>query len=219
MFMRPDTWPQPPRIGRTPKFSIFPLIPDSHMPSIGRLPIEILIPIVRDVPIASLFALLSTCRSLGALIAEQSFLDQEAITRGCLRWILPLESLRDEKKRAYDALRLWFPEDSRPEEILSFQIEPGSSLDQDDEDEKSDDEAILLPQPDTKSFPAIASLIVSPGSPRLAFVRECWESDSIMNRKRLWDQVAQFSALWEDYRIRGLRVNRFYLSNAMPASQ
>lgn len=42
-----------------------------------------------------------------------------------------------------------------------------------------------------------------PEFPRLAFVRACWDSDSMMNRKRQWDIARQFASLWWDYRLNG----------------
>lgn len=63
------------------------------------------------------------------------------------------------------------------------------------------------PQP--SSVP-VSAMLASPHLDRLAFVRECWKSDSMMARKRLWGQVKQFERLWEDYRLHGWQVDRFY---------
>ena len=87
------------------------------MPLLGQLPNELLLPILHDLPLPSLLALSSTCRALRTLITAPDFLDRvlkEAIARGSLRWILPLDGLLDEAQRAYDALRLWLPEEHRP---------------------------------------------------------------------------------------------------------
>lgn len=185
------------------------------MPLIGSLPNELLLPILHDLPLPSLLALSATCRSLHALIIEPSFLDRvlkEAITRGSLRWLLPQETLLDEKKLAYEAVRLWVPEEYRPEPSLTV---PEESDDFDEDfDEKHSDAAIndvpsckSTPQP---SSPSAVPLLMSQHFNRLAFVRECWNSDSMMNRKRLFGQVKRFEKLWEDYRLHGWQVNRFY---------
>lgn len=182
------------------------------MPLIGTLPNELLLPILHDLPLPSLLALSATCRSLRTLITEPSFLDrvlEEAITRGSLRWLLPLETLLDEKKRAYEAMRLWLPEEHRPELSSSVPEESdGMDIDIDDTDDNADERACKsAPRP---TSPSVISLMMSPHLDRLAFVRECWDSDSMMNRKRLWGQVKRFEKLWEDYRLHGWQVNRFY---------
>ncbi|KAF8873058.1 hypothetical protein CPB84DRAFT_1753386 [Gymnopilus junonius] len=41
------------------------------------------------------------------------------------------------------------------------------------------------------------------------FVRRCFESDSMINRKRIWGQVKQLEGIWRDYRIHGWEVDRF----------
>ncbi|KIJ61515.1 hypothetical protein HYDPIDRAFT_42495 [Hydnomerulius pinastri MD-312] len=41
------------------------------------------------------------------------------------------------------------------------------------------------------------------------FIRACFESDSMMNRKRIWGQVGQFARLWRDFRTKGWEINRF----------
>lgn len=204
-----SSWPEQPKIDRTPTFSQYSPTHDSAMPLIGTLPNELLLPILHDLPLPSLLALSATCRSLRTLITEPSFLDRvlkEAITRGSLRWLLPLETLLDEKKRAYDAMRLWLPEEHRPE--LSSSVPAGSDdMDIDDIDD-ADDRACKSAPPPTS--PSVIPLMMSPHLNRLAFVRECWDSDSMMNRKRLWGQVKRFEKLWEDYRLHGWQVNRFY---------
>lgn len=57
---------------------------------------------------------------------------------------------------------------------------------------------------------------MSPRLDLLAFIRGCWDSDSMMNRKRLWGQVKQFQTLWVDYRLHGWERDRFYSSDDLP---
>lgn len=198
-------YPGPPEEERTPAFTIYRPAHNAIMPSIGNLPNELLLPILHDLPLPSLLALASTCRSLRAFILEPSFLDRvlkEAIVRGSLRWLLPLEAVVNEKQRAYDALRLWFAEDRRPGP-LSKDVEENAYDGQDSTAQK---------RPERGPVPSVRALIALPYFPRLAFLRECWESDSMRNRRRLWGQVAQFEELWRDYRLHGWRVDRFFPS-------
>ena len=188
------------------------------MPLLGQLPNELLLPILHDLPLPSLLALSSTCRALRTLITAPDFLDRvlkEAIARGSLRWILPLDGLLDEAQRAYDALRLWLPEEHRPAP-WSPPEDPDDS-DSDPDAEGSDDPDVdsparpsPSPRPPRPSPPPVTPLLASPHLDRLAFVRACWASDAMMNRKRLWGQVKRFEALWADYRLHGWQVDRFY---------
>jgi len=45
--------------------------------------------------------------------------------------------------------------------------------------------------------------------PSLAFVKACYESPSMANRRRIWGIVKQFERLWLDYRTKGWEVDRF----------
>ncbi|EKM51758.1 uncharacterized protein PHACADRAFT_262086 [Phanerochaete carnosa HHB-10118-sp] len=197
MFMRPDVWPESPKAMQIPTFAEYPLARGSTMPRIGNLPNELLLLILHDLPLPSLLALSATCRSLRALITAPAFLDQvlkEAMTQGSLRWLLPVEGLLDEHERACAALQTWMPEEHRPTPA------PSSLAPSNDVEARAANAA----------EPPIKPLVMSPHFQRLAFVRACWQSDSMMNRKRLWGQVKQFEGLWEDYRLHGWQVDRFY---------
>lgn len=193
-------WPTPYAIDSnlTPTFtrefaSTSPIPPSK----IETLPNELLPPILRDLPLRSLLALSATCRSLRTLITEPSFLDvilRDSISHGELHWILPVALAQSDMAAAYEAVRLWLPENGRPplldaDECLSEDADVDSRME------------IVVPP--------VMPLILSPEFPRLAFVRACWESDSMMSRKRLWKQVEQFGFLWKDYRSHGWRVDRF----------
>ncbi len=170
----------------TTVFNTLPINPISAIPLIDTLPNELLLLILRELPLSSLLALSSTCRSLRALITEPSFMDcvlKEAILRGSLKWILPVSSFKNEVQGCYTSLRLWLSAVS------------GSC--------QSDGDLI-----DSN----VNALLVSPQFPSVAFVRACWESDSMMNRKRLWGLVKQFEAVWGSYRLHGWEVDRFYPS-------
>ena len=171
------------------------------MPHIGTLPNELLLSILHDLPLPSLLALSATCRSLRTLITAPAFLDrvlQEAMIWGSIRWMLPVEGLLDEHARAHTALRLWLPEVHRPAPVQQLSEEIDS------EDDVGTQVHTAAPAP------SVMPIVMLPHFDRLAFVHACWASDSMMNRKRLWGQVKQFEVLWEDYRLHGWQVDRFY---------
>ncbi|KAJ8518171.1 hypothetical protein ONZ45_g4731 [Pleurotus djamor] len=56
------------------------------------------------------------------------------------------------------------------------------------------------------------SLFEDPSLPYFDFVRACHLSMSMMNRRRLWGMMEQFRCLWEDYRVNGWEVDRFFPS-------
>lgn len=92
----------------------------------------------------------------------------------------------------------------------------------DGSDDESDDESTDGADMDSVDFEDYTdgedpvSIIGSPDFPRLAFVRACWESDSMMNRKRLWGQVKRFEVLWRDYRENGWQDAHFYPASERP---
>ncbi|KAF9524629.1 hypothetical protein CPB83DRAFT_773595 [Crepidotus variabilis] len=51
--------------------------------------------------------------------------------------------------------------------------------------------------------------LIDPEFPLAAFVKACFSSDSMMNRKRIWGQVKQLEEVWRDYRLNGWRIDRF----------
>lgn len=200
MFMRPDVWPSASPIICAPTFTSYTPTQGSVMPRIGNLPNELLLPILHDLTLPSLLALSATCRSLRAFMTAPAFLDrvlQEAITHGSLRWLLPVDGLLDEHARASAALQTWLPEACRSAPSPCPRA-PSSTAD------VHGDGAASVAQPSARI------LFMSPHLDRVAFVHACWQSDSMMNRKRLWGQVQQFEALWTEYRLNGWQGDRFY---------
>jgi hypothetical protein len=55
--------------------------------------------------------------------------------------------------------------------------------------------------------------LTSPSFPYYPFLRQCFRSDSMMNRRRLWGIVKQFDDIWADYRLRGWQRDVFYCRN------
>lgn len=215
----------------------------------ATFPVELMIPILADLPLASILALSSACRYLRTLITNPFFLDRvlrEALLRGSLRWILPVTAVpTKENRQARKALVKWlrkaegFTDDAKrdddgdaddddDEEPLpkrlrdSMKEEAGDannhehiteseSEDEGETDSESDDDE---DEDDTDGEDPVA-LLVSPNFPRLAFIRACWNSDSMMNRKRLWGQVKRFEVLWKDYRTNGWQDPKFYPAASM----
>ena len=92
----------------------------------------------------------------------------------------------------------------------------GSDEDDEEESEEDDSESSDDEDDETEGIGGgkdPVSLLTSPNFPRLAFIRACWDSDSMMNRKRLWGQVKRFEVLWRDYRTNGWQDPRFYAAS------
>ena len=197
--------------------------PSAPSPMFCNLPNEILLPILHNLPIADLLSFSATCRSLHRLITDPPFMNrilQEALLQGSCRYILPVHGLLDDEERAFEAIRLWLPESVRPasvnKEVARAEGEEDNEGDRDEEansvegevegQETSDEDEPEL------SIPPIKPLILDPKFPALAFMRACHDSDSMMNRKRLWGLVKQVEDVWGSYRLNGWEVNRFYPS-------
>ncbi|GJE88835.1 F-box protein [Phanerochaete sordida] len=219
MFMRPDIWPTPPAttLSFISRMQVL-LESDSVAPRLATLPNELLLAILRELPLQSFLALSATCRALHAMLTEPSFCDRvllEAIVCGGLRWILPVDALPAEKRAAHNVMRLWLPEEHRPEAVpeppvyndnpyvSNFEEDSG----EDDESKDRNDVDKSLPPSDP---PSVLTIVTSPHFDRIAFVRACWQSDSMMNRRRLWGQAKQFEVLWTGYRRQGWQIDRFY---------
>src|ERR1700683_3150063 len=148
------------------------------------LPTEIMQHILQNVPLQSILALSSASRSLQNLPPDPPYLKQvlkQAIIGGSLRWILPVETLPGEVQSALNAFSTWSDKSSPVvlEGIASCKLE------------------------------SILQLLALPSFPHFQFTRACFDSDSMMNRKRLWGIVKQYDGLWRDYRLRGYEVRRF----------
>ncbi|EKM51741.1 uncharacterized protein PHACADRAFT_262054 [Phanerochaete carnosa HHB-10118-sp] len=141
------------------------------------------------------------------MITEVAFFDRvlvEAISHGSLRWILPIGTTRGEKRTAYNTLRFWLSKEHRPEAAPPPPAGEDEDFDSDNDGNKN------TSSPAGSPVLSILPIITSPHLDRIAFVRACWASDSMMNRRRLWGQVKQFESLWVDYRKHGWQVDRFY---------
>jgi hypothetical protein len=62
---------------------------------------------------------------------------------------------------------------------------------------------------ENSSKPTASKYLSSSVFPHVEFIRACFEDGSMLNRKRLWDNVKQFDGLWRDYRLHGWQCDRF----------
>ena len=106
-----------------------------------------------------------------------------ALFHGTLRWVLPVNGAYDETERMGDVARKWL---STHGTLSADTVSPPASI-----------HGIVTP-------------LMSLYFPYYAFLRECYKSDSMMNRKRLWGIVKQFDVIWTDYRLNGWERNVFY---------
>ena len=58
-------------------------------------------------------------------------------------------------------------------------------------------------------FESTTKPLASPFFPYYPFLRACYNSDSMMNRRRLWGIVKQFDPIWADYRLHGWQRDVF----------
>ncbi|KAF8903673.1 hypothetical protein CPB84DRAFT_1746072 [Gymnopilus junonius] len=110
---------------------------------------------------------------------------------GCLFWTKPVASMLGEEKKAYEA-------------VTTFLLHGHAKIDAGVGTTNKEKETItpaMIPF-DRADFPWYY------------FVKCCFASDSMKNRKRIWGQVKQFEELWKDYRENGWEVDRFGDSNA-----
>ncbi|PPQ96046.1 hypothetical protein CVT26_004679 [Gymnopilus dilepis] len=190
MFLAPDIWP--PREewpSREPSFSRFPMT-TNPAEALKPFPSSVLLNISQFLDsLASYFSLARTSKQLYNTLTDSTFLNQvvkgmAASPSGCLFWLRPVAAMRGEESKAYEALSTYLP----PAESKAG-------------DELGTAEKLGPVSPwDHKHFPWHE------------FVRRCFQSDFMRNRRRLWRQVEQFEEVWRDYRMNGWEVDRFGVS-------
>ncbi|KDQ19418.1 hypothetical protein BOTBODRAFT_439102 [Botryobasidium botryosum FD-172 SS1] len=176
MCVRPDVWPCVPEPFELAEYKPFAIGPETvpGLTPFHTLPTELCLRIFHFVPISSLLSLASSCRSLRALLGQPGYLDR--VVREAI--IEPDGQLR------------WILPVASMGERQSVESAAWAWLPEDTE--RNDDDLRRPVDP-----------FLSPNFPHLAFLRACYESESMMNRRRYWDIAKQFEALWADYRIRG----------------
>lgn len=151
---------------------------------LDKLPIEIVHHVLCFLPLPSYLGLASTCRTLHAFLLDKIFFnhvlkEMTADISRPLYWVRPATTRDGEVERARGPLQTWLP-----------------SLEETNIVNRNSVEGADLP-------------LESPNFPFYEFIRECRESDSMCNRKRIWGTVKQLEEVWCDYRRRGWRVDRF----------
>jgi hypothetical protein len=110
---------------------------------------------------------------------------KEAIACGHLRWISPVGAMRSEADRANEVFSQW------TSVYTAHNVQ-------------------VSEEPSSHSELYTHNPLLLPHFPRLAFVHACFQSDSMMNRKRIWGIVKQYDNLWMDYRTNGWQEELFY---------
>jgi hypothetical protein len=59
----------------------------------------------------------------------------------------------------------------------------------------------------------VSKPLASPSFPYYPFLRQCYRSDSMKNRLRLWGIIKQFDDIWADYCLHGWQRDVFYNRN------
>ncbi|KAF8903674.1 hypothetical protein CPB84DRAFT_1677885 [Gymnopilus junonius] len=186
MFCAPDMWP----IANNDfplnyTLSTFPLAAAAS-DMLALLPSDILLEIVQiSDTLVTYFALARTSKWLYNALTDPLLLNRNLRAManspsGCLFWVKPVNSMTGELKKGYNA-------------VSTFLLNVGTGT---DIGMVSKEVTTLVPF-DHIDFPWYY------------FVQRCFESDSMMNRKRIWGQVKQFENVWRDYRENGWEVDRF----------
>jgi len=185
MRMRPDIWPTPSSIAIAECRRFEDALPQGHF---HRLPLEILLDIVADCPLSTVVNLSATCHFIRNVLMGTQVLN--AILRsavlspgGSLRWLLPVGSINGETEQAILAAQEWLTSKHALIDMFGLSL-PHQSTDS------------LLPFIH-HSFPFYAFV------PACLSVNTTLPSMSTSNRRRFWDIVQQFQAIWWEYRTEG----------------
>lgn len=156
-----------------------------------KLPFEIFNLVVSFVPLISYFSLCRTSRAIFNYLSESAninriFRDMTKDASRPLFWLNPVQASSGEALEARRAEVIWRLWAAPAENSQQNRYEGG-------------EEQAKLCQDAWKSF----------DFPMYDFVRACYNSDSMKNRKRIWGIVKQIEGTWRDYRLNGWEVNRF----------
>ena len=178
-------WPRPTETPQQPCFATYTAEQNLTI-GFDKLPVELLLVILNQTSFLSYLYLSSTCKFLRSLLTAPHFVDlilKEAIVRGQFRWISPVEAMPAEVDCANEIFNQW------------ISVYSARHID-------------ALEKPPSRSNTQNPLLL--PNFPRLAFIHACYQSDSMMNRLRIWGIVKQYEALWMNYRTNGWKKKRFY---------
>lgn len=177
-------WPEPlDSSALTHCYTSYSTVPVTSFISI--LPTELVLQILSHLPLTSVLSLSSTSKTIRNHITDTPFINQvikeEMAEGGPLYWVHPVPDVRGEMDRARAVDKAWMQLSPTP-----ASIEDGSM-----------NETISSRPFTAREFPYHA------------FVRACHNSDSMRNRKRLWDNVKQFDILHKDLRRFGWERDNF----------
>jgi hypothetical protein len=171
------SWPCPPCRPQLWKPVAFPQAVPSLPVELRTLPTDLFLQISRSLTLSDVLRFARTSKSMWNSIMEPHMFNQiirEAMIYGCLRWIIPVEGAYDEVKRFDETARKWLRPSNAPP----------------DETNDHDSDAHLL---NATMLPTLETF------PYLAFLRACFASHSMMNRRRIWGIVKQFDEIWSGH--------------------
>lgn len=176
------SWPSPPSSPCPPITSLVPqpgLLAALHFKG---LPQEIFSYLLTFLPLNAYLCFASTCRQFHATFTDDAFLNR--ILRGMMT-------------SCSHPLFWILPVAAVDGEVVSAQKIASQWT------QLADNAPSSAPNRESRSP------FTTPDFPTLKFVRECYNSDSMKNRRRLWRNVKQIEDVWRDYRENGYQVDRF----------
>lgn len=153
------------------------------MPHLKDLPPEIFSYLMTFLPLDAYLCFASTCREFYATLTDDAFLNH--ILRGMM-------------SSCSHPLFWIHPVAEVDGEVVSAQQAARKWV------QLADNEPSSAPNGELSGSPFTAA-----GFPTYKFVRECYNSDSMKNRRRLWRNTKQIEDAWRDYRENGYQVDRF----------
>ena len=173
-----------------------------------HIPRELLLRILRRVhKLYDYVSVARTSRSLFDVLMHPAFLNHalkkmSSTPSGCLFWLRPVSDMPGDEKNATPPLLAWLNLRTKSSGALTTPI-----------DSQSEGRSAVVGGTANRNThstsPILHSPLDEPSFPYLQFVRSCFESESMKNRRRLWGQVKQMEKVWGDYRAYGWKVNRF----------
>ena len=198
-------WPMPSNANEF-EVNLGPIYPNAT-PSgaLMHIPHEILFHILSQVKsLCDYFSVARSSKSLFNVLIKTSNLNRvlkemSSTPSGYLFWLRPVPDMPGDLENATCALSAWLRAKAKSRE-LSMLVDPpseGKPVGTADRDIDMTSQIVLDSPLDDFSFPYIP------------FVRSCFESPSMKNRRRLWGQVKQVERVWREYRVHGWKVDRF----------
>ncbi|GJE91728.1 hypothetical protein PsYK624_078790 [Phanerochaete sordida] len=221
MWARPDRWPRAPGAGPydpDPLSAASGAVPQPSV-LICTLPNELFPEVLHHCRIEDVFAVGSTCKELYARVLNRSTL-AHAVRKAMrnraspLQWLVPVPALREEWLAACEAMQTWLgPTDSIDNDRTAAGDNDGGDGKHeggplDDEppaggDAHGDDPTVA----DDESLPSLP--LFDPAFPIATFLRAYRTSASMQARRRRWELIKQWDALFASYRRDGWERDEF----------